>query len=294
MPFFLLPTSLQKRRVLHHTINDVMQSELNVPVILNAIQKAGNAFKTDFRTIPIPQTNDAFWQEMNRIDQQCLTILKEALTTHFPAIPWHEEEFSYDLQNQPLAIDEYWQCDTMDGAIQYLQHIDGWTINLVLIRQGQPYFAAIYDPMHDELFWAEQGKGAFLNGSPIKPSQKTDLQLMLAVFEYPQGSATQPVLNQKTGQAVTDLLTHVGVLRNYGPHALQLAYVGAGRIDLFYEEGFDTYNWLPGLLIAQEAGADVRTTDGRQWHWGEGSLLVTAPGVADQYLQAQSKTHERV
>ncbi len=111
---------------------------------------------------------------------------------------------------------------------------------------------------------------------------------MLSVFEYPLESSKVPGLNQKIGNAVADLLQNFGVVRNYGPHGLQLAYVAAGRIDVFYQEGFDTYNWLPGILIAQEAGAEILTTDGRPWNWGDDSLMVALPGVGKKFLEAKS------
>lgn len=73
---------------------------------------------------------------------------------------------------------------------------------------------------------------------------------------------------------------------NYGPHGLQLAQIGCGCIELFYQEGLDTYNWLAGILIAREAGATVLTASGQPWQWGDESLLVAAPGVAEKFLQA--------
>jgi myo-inositol-1(or 4)-monophosphatase len=172
----------------------------------------------------------------------------------------------------------------MDGAIQYLNHLPGWTVNLVLINNAKPVLSVIYDPLANEMFYAEEGKGAFMNGKTIRPSMKTDTSAMIAVFEYGHQAGHVEELYQKTGAAVTDLLSHFGVIRNYGPHGLQLAYVGSGRIDVFYQEGQDTYNWLAGILIAKEAGADILTTDGRPWHWGESSLMVTSPDTGKNFI----------
>ncbi|WP_246455296.1 inositol monophosphatase family protein [Hymenobacter citatus] len=84
------------------------------------------------------------------------------------------------------------------------------------------------------------------------------------------------------------MLGRYGVVRNYGPHGLQLAYVGAGRLDVFLQAGRDLENWLPGLLIAREAGAEVLTATGQPWHWFADSLLVAAPGLGSAFQQAQS------
>jgi myo-inositol-1(or 4)-monophosphatase len=94
-------------------------------------------------------------------------------------------------------------------------------------------------------------------------------------------------LRQRVSEALATLLGTYGVVRNYGPHGLQLAYIGAGRLDVFLQVGRDLENWLPGLLIAREAGADVLTADGQPWHWAADSLLVTAPGLGTTFTPAQ-------
>lgn len=265
-----------------------MPNQLNVPVILAAVKQAGDLFLQEFKQHPIPHDKAGFMAMLDDIEVRCLAALQAGLAAEFPETPWQGDEFDYDEQRQPLALPEYWLCDTMDGAIQYLQHLPGWTINLVLVRAGQPYFAAIYDPLGQELFWAQAGAGAFLNNAPIKPSAKRDLEMALSVFEYSNHTKTVPGLPQKIGNSLADLVKHCGAVRNYGPHGLQLALLGAGRIDLFLQEGLDTYNWLPGILIAREAGAEILTTDGRPWQWGEESLLAAAPGLAEMFLQAKA------
>jgi myo-inositol-1(or 4)-monophosphatase len=67
-----------------------------------------------------------------------------------------------------------------------------------------------------------------------------------------------------------------------------LAYVGAGRIDLFVQEDLDTYNWIAGLLIAKEAGAAILTAAGKPWEWGSESVLAAPKNIAEKYLQIKS------
>lgn len=268
-----------------------MQNNSNVPVVLAAVRAAGDLFRREYKQAPIAQDYADLLHHLRDIDRRCLASLQASLAAAFPQTPWHVgDEFDSDGQKRPLDLPEYWLCDAMDGAIQYLQHLPGWTINLVLIRHGRPQLSVIYAPLEQELFWAQAGGGAFLNGAPIGPSSKTDPRMMLAVFDYGHQDEKHPTpdLHQQIGAAVTALLNQFGVVRNYGPHGLQLAQVGAGRIDVFYQQGLDTYNWLAGILIAQEAGATVLTTDGRPWQWGDDSLLVAAPGVAELFLNAKA------
>jgi myo-inositol-1(or 4)-monophosphatase len=270
-----------------HEINPVMLTESTTQLVLHAVRQVGDAFLTQYRQTPVPHNMAALQQQLDQIDRQCVPALQAAITPAFPNTPWIiGDEFDRAGQQRPLDQPHYWLCDAMDGAIQYLQHLPGWSINLVLIRDGQPHLSVVYSPLEGDLFWAERGAGAYLNGEAIRPSDKTDPAVMLAVVEYGHQDETDPLpdLNQRVGRAVTHLLNHVGIVRNYGPHGLQLASVGAGRVDLFYQPGLDTFNWLAGLLIAQEAGARILTTEGHPWQWGDQSLLVIAPGAATALL----------
>lgn len=264
-----------------------MQEDSQVPLVRQAVKRVGDLFMAEYKQTPIAMNSAMLLQQLAQIDERCLTALKADLLPVYPNTPWLVgDEFDSQGQKQPLDMAEYWLCDAMDGAIQYLQHLPGWTVNLVLIRDGRPHLSVIYAPLEGELFWAKEGAGAFLNDIPLRPSAKTDPAVMLAVFDYGHQDEANPTpdLNRYIGKAVTDLLDYFGIVRNYGPHGLQLASVGAGRIDLFYQPGLDTFNWLAGVLIAREAGAEVLTITGEPWTWGADSLLVAAPGVAQLFL----------
>lgn len=261
-----------------------MNKQINVQTVLDTVREAGDLFLKEYKQNSIPNSREQFFKQLEAIDERCMAVLKAGLTPEFPDIPWNTiDEFDNNGQKHPLPLSEYWLCDAMDGAIQYLQHIPGWTINLVLIRNGELHFSVIYDPLSNEMFWAQQGAGAFMNGKPIQPSAKTDPGMMLAVFEYGHQKPVVPGFNEKHGTVVTALLNKFGVVRNYGPHGLQLAYVGAGRIDVFHQLGLDTFNWLAGILIASEAGADILNADGDSWTWGDESLAVSVPGIAGKF-----------
>src|ERR1700748_50452 len=160
-----------------------MQKEISVPAILEAVRKAGNLFLQDYKNNTIPVDKADLLRQLEGIDDRCLNILEGELKTLYPEIPFLGEEFDFDGQGKAIQTEDYWLCDFMDGAIQYLQHIAGWTINLVLIHNGQPYFSVIFDPMANEMFWATTGKGAFMNDKRIYPSTKKDNSVMVAVFE---------------------------------------------------------------------------------------------------------------
>jgi len=260
-----------------------MLTSSEVAAIQAAVRTAGDQFVPAFRRQPVPQTMAELEAQLADIEARCLAALQGPLAAAFPTIPWlAADEFFLSAEAAALPAD-YWLCDAMDGAIQYVQQLPGWTINLVLMRQGEPVFAAIYDPLGQELFWAQAGAGAFMNETPLRPSTKREPGIVVAVFEHTHGLDQDAALRQRISQGLDALLGIYGVVRNYGPHGLQLAYIGAGRLDVFLQVGRDLENWLPGLLIAREAGADVLTADGQPWQWAADSLLVTAPGLGSTF-----------
>lgn len=261
-----------------------MKQEINIPFILDCLKNIGNEFLKDFKKSPIPTDEAGFYMLFQNNEERCLTYLKEQLAAEFETIPFADGEFEKSGQENPLVIPEYWVCDAMDGAVQYIQHLPGWTINIVLVKDGEPYFAAIFDPLMNEMFWAEKGRGAYLNGQKLSVSPKRNTRFIMAAFDHSSSPEKTPGLNQRTGLLVKELLEQYAIVRNFGPHGLQLASIGAGRIDVFCEEGLDTYNWLPGILIAREAGARISTTDGREWSWGEDSLFVAAPDRINDFI----------
>lgn len=267
----------------------MLPRELNVPLILEAVRNVGDMFLKAYKQKPIPSDNVTFWQMLNDIDQRCMDLLTAQVDKIHPGIPWAGSEFDFEEQKKTLDLPEYWLADSMDGAIQYLQHIPGWTINIALIRNGEIYFSVIYDALQNEMFWAVAGMGAFMNDKPLSTSPKTKLKDMVAVFEYTHHENNDDGIYQKIGDSAGKLLENFGVVRNYGPHGLQLAYVGAGRIDFFHQEDCDTYNWLAGILIAREAGAEILKTDGQPWQYGSSSLMVAIKGVGEKYLQLTTK-----
>lgn len=266
-----------------------MKKDIDIKQIINLVRGLGDSFLGDFKSKPLPVNMGDLRKLSQDMDIRFQKELKSKLETIYPKIGWPEEETETVQQLKPLAIPEYWVCDVMDGAVQYVQHLSGWTVNLTLMKYGEPYFSVIYDPILNETFWAKSGEGAFMNGERIVPNKKKNLNEMLAVWEYTHHKKDEYHIYHQMGKSVTHLLEQFLCVRNYGPHALQLAYVGAGRIDLFHQEDLDTTNWLAGLFIAKEAGAEILTTDGKPWKYGADSLMVATKGVGRQLLKAINK-----
>jgi myo-inositol-1(or 4)-monophosphatase len=262
-----------------------MQIIKNSQDIIEIVMKVGDTFSEKFRQTEIPLSEEEFDKALQSIEERCLSSLQDAINTIYPEIPWAEDdEFSDSVQRKPFNNETYWLCDTMDGAIQYLQHISGWTINLVLINNGEPIFSIIYDALSKEVFHAEKNVGAYLNNKTMPLNTKQSPEIMVAVHEYGHQLKKDLQWKEKASTSHLDLLEKFGVVRNYGPHGLQLAYVAAGRIDLFLQDDLDTGNWLAGILILKENGYAVLSKDGKEWIWGVDNLITGTKKALDIYF----------
>lgn len=249
--------------------------------VFKALRELGSTFLKAFKSEPIPGNEKLMFELFGRIENKSLEFLKFKLNS---TIPFAEGEFDFNsLENQPVS-NVFWLFDSMDGAVQYMRHLPGWTFNLALVVHGEIVFSAIFDPVHDEMFWAEKGVGAFLSREQITVKRRDHSSVMMAATSHPPFPNRIQGLGNRLEASNRALLETYSFLRNFGPTALQIAYVASGRIDVYGQAGSDTFNWLPGILIAQEAGAVVLTLSGEPWTWKSESLLVGEASVVDQLL----------
>jgi myo-inositol-1(or 4)-monophosphatase len=196
--------------------------------------------------------------------------VRSALRERYPDIAWNGEETRAEVST-------YWLYDPIDGAYHYLQGLPLWSSSLVLVRDGEPEFALVYDPTLRELFIAERGRGASCNRTPIRASPKTRLSAAVV------GTALPPIAQVGGEEQATAfnlaraVSRQVFVLRAMGSASLQLAYVAAGRLDAYCETGQDTADWLAGALLVREAGGSVSDLRGSAFGWsGDGVLAASA------------------
>ena len=186
-------------------------------------------------------------------------------------------------------VENIWFIDPIDGTVNYAHHIPIFCVSIAYASRGSLMLGAVYDPMRDEMFTAERGRGARLNGKPIQASTAAELQKSLLVTGFPydawntkQDNFANFVHFAKMSQGV----------RRLGSAALDLCYVAAGRFDGFWEMSLKPWDVAAGGLIAEEAGATVTNVRGnRDFISPPQSVVAAAPGIHAsilQELQAQS------
>ena len=179
-----------------------------------------------------------------------------------------------------------WFIDPLDGTVNYAHHIPVFCVCIAYAVKGVVTLGAVYDPLRDELFTAERGKGAFLNGKPIHASETTELQKSLLVTGFPYDTWDTKLDNFKYFERLAKKTQGV---RRLGSAGLDACYVAAGRFDGFWEFALRPWDIAAAGLIAEEAGARVSKIDGSADYLSTPiSILAAAPGVYEK-IQEQLK-----
>lgn len=154
-----------------------------------------------------------------------------------------------------------WIIDPLDGTTNYSHGLPPFSVSVAYERAGVIEVGVIYDPTQEELFVAERGRGATLNGKPIHVSNVSMLRRALLATGFPYD---QERLGIALGQFAT-LATRAQALRRIGSAALDLAYVAAGRFDAYWEASIHAWDVAAGILLVTEAGGHVTTLGGSQF-----------------------------
>lgn len=195
---------------------------------------------------------------VTEFDKASERAIIEFISGHFPEHAFLAEESGL---TERRGSEVCWIVDPLDGTMNYVHHIPLFTVSLAALVGGRVEVAVTYLPMTNELFVAQRGRGAYLNGNRISVSQIHELQLSVGstVFPYDDYEQRESAIEQ------FNRLLHIGnPVRIVGSASLSLAYVAAGRFDTFW--GANLYPWdvAAGKLLIEEAGGRISHYDGSE------------------------------
>ena len=230
-----------------------MQGSANLNIMMKAARKAGRSLVKDFREVENLQVSmKGAGDFVSKADYRAEEILKEELMGARPTYGWLGEEGGGEEGEDPTRR---WIVDPLDGTTNFLHGLPHWAVSIGLEHKGQVVSGVIYDPVKDEMFYAEKGQGAWLNNSQrMRVSGRRKMIECIFATGLPFGGrADLP----ETLQDLARLLPTCAGVRRWGSAALDLAYVAAGRYDGFWERRLNAWDMAAGLVIAREAGAFV-------------------------------------
>ena len=187
---------------------------------------------------------------VTQVDLAIETYIERALSDEYPEHALLSEESNAAVGT---ASGWAWVVDPLDGTRNYVSGIPFFCINLALCFDGEPVLAMTYDPMHDELFRAKTGEGAWLNDQPIQVSRKSLVQESVMGFDMGYDDRRAGYMLD----LVRDLWPGMQSLRIPGSAALGLAYAACGRYDLFVHNLLFPWDLAAGILLVKEAGGII-------------------------------------
>ena len=146
-----------------------------------------------------------------------------------------------------------WVVDPLDGTTNFLYGFPQWAVSIAL--EGS--LGVVFDPVRDELFSAEVGEGARLNGERLRMGAHSELSTALIAT----GFAYDAERRAKQGQVTARVLPRVRDIRRAGAAALDLCWLAAGRVDGYFERGLNAWDWAAARIIVSEAGGAVADLD---------------------------------
>ena len=216
---------------------------------------------------------------VTEVDVAIERMFRELIGARFPDHAILGEEFggSASVPEGPC-----WVFDPIDGTTNFAHGLPIFCSSLALEFDGVAEIAAVYDPTRRELFTAERGKGAFLNGQPIRVSSAESLIDAMLVTGFPYDVHTR--LDEIIG-LFRAFVGQARAVRRLGSAAIDLCYVAAGRMDGFWERDLNAWDIAGGALLVTEAGGRVTALDGEAFTSRGRSVLASNNLIHDAMIQ---------
>ncbi|HJU24082.1 MAG TPA: inositol monophosphatase family protein [Casimicrobiaceae bacterium] len=170
-----------------------------------------------------------------------------------------------------------WVIDPIDGTLNFVHGVRYWCVSIVFLHHGTRSIGVIYDPTADELFIGVAGRGAHLNGHPMRVSSCASLDRALIVQGYVRRQDVDAHLWLRRA-----LLESGAEVKDHGAGALMLAHVAAGRFDAYLEAHMHPWDASAGLLMVEEAGGRALRYPGSRGLRAGGAVLASTPSLFDR------------
>ncbi len=234
-------------------------------IMHDAAQRASRSLLRDFAEVEKLQVSIKGPSDfVSKADIAAEQIIIRSLEKARPDIGFLAEESggtNFD-PNKPV-----WIIDPLDGTTNFLHGLPHFAISIALSEGKKLVAGMVYDPIHDECFFAEHKKGAYLNGNAIRASVRNQPSESLFATGIPFKGQNPNKQNRVSYQLQEFMVSTAGV-RRFGAAALDLAHVACGRYEGYWEEGLHVWDLAAGMLIVREAGGMVSNFSGNKInHW---------------------------
>lgn len=234
-----------------------IHASLELATACYAARRAGYLLKE--RCGSLRENQIEFKGEINivtAVDRAVEQLIVETLRAGFPHSTILTEETG---QSEPPDAERTWIVDPLDGTSNYVHGFPHYCVSIACAKNGQVELGVVYAPLLDELFWAQRGSGAWLNGRQLKVSNTRRLVEALVSSGFPYEPQRLGRDNLPEWASVTRAVRSP---RSTGAAALDLCYVACGRVDAHWELELEAWDMAAGALLVREAGGCVTGADG--------------------------------
>ncbi len=259
---------------------------LNVAV--KAARRAGNIInRASLNSERIQVTRKQHNDFVTEVDQAAEAAIIETLKDAFPDHGFLAEETGEiqgtSMADQPSHI---WVIDPLDGTTNFIHGFPQYAVSIALAVDGITQQAVVYDPNRDELFTATRGAGAYVNNRRLRVAGRLKMSeaLIGTGFPYREDQDVEAYL-----EIFAQMTRQCAGLRRPGAASLDLAYVAAGRLDAFFEQGLKPWDMAAGALLITEAGGLVGNYAGEESYLNTGEIMAGNPRLFGQLVTTLRK-----
>jgi myo-inositol-1(or 4)-monophosphatase len=253
-------------------------------VMTSAVLKAAKGLKRDFgelENLQVLRKGPADF--VSKADRQSEEVLHAELAKARPGYSFKMEESGVVEGTDKTHV---WHIDPLDGTTNFLHGVPQFAISVGLAREGEPVAGIVYNPITEEMFCAERGQGAFLNNRRIRVSGRTDIRESLVSLGIPHiGRGDHPRFSRE----IMQVMAHAAGVRRMGAAALDLAYVAAGRFEIFYERKLSSWDICAGAAIVKEAGGYISDLAGHDGYMTTGDVIAGNESMLKLWLPVLQK-----
>src|SRR5699024_6814735 len=224
---------------------------------------------------------------VTEIDRDAETLIKQRITENYPDHQFLGEEEAFLNQSnheQTLEgienIPYLWIVDPIDGTNNFVQGIQGLNVSIALACYGELIVGVVYDPIIDEIFWAEKNKGVYVNQEKLSVSKRDMLRKCVVGARVSANNEQRKIEINSIESVASQCLS----LRILGSAAINLAYVAAGRLDAFWHYNLNVWDIAAGALIIKEAGGEITESKGDDYRLNSKAILGSNGHIHDTLL----------
>lgn len=252
-----------------------MSYEKELKVAKNVAKKAGKILMKYFGKVGYEIKKDN--SRVTKADLESEKLILKTIRKNFPEHTIYSEEAGIDQKKS----DYMWVIDPLDGTTNFSLGNPFFNVSIGFVKKDEPILGVIYYPILKELYYAVKGEGAYTNGKKINVSNKKDIKKIILGYCHSRGE--EPV--KRIIKIFDKIKPKCPYFRKFGSAALELAYVGIGRIDGFLMVNMNPYDVAAGAVIAKEAGAKVTDLKGKSFTLKSKDIFAANKSIHEQILK---------